>query len=77
MEEYRRAKYIPHRIKNAIEYFNANGFKRKLKNEKYGIFDVWVGNKQFSFRADKGLLFGHPGVRGVRECIQYMLLEGI
>lgn len=77
MAEYRRDKYIPYRIERAIEYFNINNIKWKLKNKKYGIFDLWVGDKQYSFRADKGLLFGHPGIRGVRECVQYILLEGM
>ena len=67
------------RIEYAKKRFEENGIEYILKNEKYGIFEVFVVGKKFLFQADKGLLypFSKKDVRGIDNIIQYLLWEGM
>ena len=67
------------RIEYAKKRFEENDIEYILKNEKYGIFELFVEGKKFLFQADKGILypFSKKDVRGIDNIIQYLLWEGM
>lgn len=70
---------VERRIRYAKQRFEENNIKHILKNEKYGIFEIFVAGKKFVFQADKGVIypFAKKDIRGIDNIIQYLLWEGV
>ena len=70
---------VSRRIEYAKRRFEENGIEYILKNEKYGTFEVFVADKKFLFKADKGTIspFAKKDVRGIDNVIQILLWEGV